>query len=173
MTRRMARALCFTLSLGIFFCCVRSGEAAKINGTISATMTINEDSQLVGDVTCAVNGAPCISITASRLSLDLNGFTITGQNDPQTACSGGGTGTESGITANNQTGVIIRGPGIVQRFKGFGISLTNTSASSITNVTTATNCFSGIFLTGGSNLNELAGNISIRNGNSASPCGGI
>jgi hypothetical protein len=149
-----------------------NAEAAKISGTISTTMTITEDSQLVGDVTCAVTGAACISVGASNVALDLNGFTITGQSDPQTACSGGGTGGESGITAVGQTGVTIRGPGIVQRFRGFGISLSNSTSSTITGVTTATNCFSGIFLSGGA-LNELDRNIAIRNGNVNNPCGGI
>ena len=148
-------------------------HAAKINGTVTATMNITEDGQLTGDVVCQVNGAPCISITVSHVSLDLNGYTIAGQNDPQTACGGAGTGTESGIVSSGQTGVTIRGPGIVENFRGHGIVLNSTSASTINGVTTATNCFSGIFLTGGSSLNELDGNISIRNGNGTAPCGGI
>jgi hypothetical protein len=147
--------------------------AAKISGTVTATVKIAEDSQLTGDVICQVTGAPCISFTVSHVSLDLNGYTITGQNDPRTACSGAGTGTESGILSSGQTGVTVRGPGIVENFKGHGIVLNSTTASTITGVTTATNCFSGIFLTGGSSLNELDGNISIRNGNGTAPCGGI
>jgi len=65
-----------------------------------------------------------------------------------------------------------RGPGIVERFRGFGISLSNATLSTVTGVTAATNCFSGIFLSGGA-LNELTGNVSIRNGNVNNPCGGI
>ncbi len=168
--------------LRVLMCCVSivgtllgvsgTARAAKISGTISATMTINEDSQLVGDVTCSVTAAACLTITASHVTLDLNGFTITGQADPLTACNGAGTGSESGITASGRTDVTIRGPGIVQRFRGFGISFSNATASTITGVTTATNCFAGIFLSGGA-LNDLTGNISIRNGNLTSPCGGI
>lgn len=65
--------------------------ANDISGTITTTLTIVNKSKLVGDVTCQVNGAPCIvvqnpfaffNVTAT---LDLNGFTITGQGDPQTA----------------------------------------------------------------------------------------
>jgi hypothetical protein len=161
-----------SLLLALLVVCAGTAQAAKISGTISNTMAITEDSQLVGDVTCTITGAACLSITTSRVTLDLNGYTITGQADPLTACNGGGTGAESGITASGQSGVSIRGPGIVQRFRGFGISFSNATASTITAVTTSTNCFSGIFLSGGA-LNELNGNISIRNGNVNNPCGGI
>jgi hypothetical protein len=161
---------CFLFT--VLVVCPFAAEAAKISGTISATMMITENSELVGDVTCTVTGAPCISIASPHVALDLNAFTITGQSDPQTACSGGGTGSESGIVAVGQSSVTIRGPGIVQRFRGFGISLSNNTGSSVTDVTTSTNCFSGIFLNGGT-LNEIDRNISIRNGNLTNPCGGI
>jgi len=161
------------LVLTLLIITASTSQAAKISGTISTTMAITEDSQLTGDVTCQVTGGPCINITASHVSLDLNGYTITGQNDPQVGCSGAGTGAEAGIVSTGQTGIKVRGPGIVENFKGHGISFTNITASTITGVTTATNCFSGIFLTGGSALNEIDGNISIRNGNGTNPCGGI
>jgi hypothetical protein len=148
-------------------------EGANISGTIATTMTITEDSKLVGNVTCMMSGAPCISIGAPNVSLDLNAFTITGQADPQVACSGGTpTGSESGIVVSGQTGVTIRGPGIVQQFRGFGISLSSAIGTTVARVTTSTNCFSGIIVIGGS-LNELTGNISIHNGNVSNPCGGI
>ena len=150
-----------------------TSQAAKISGTISTTMAITEDSQLTGDVTCKVTGGSCISMAASHITLDLNGYTITGLSDAQVGCSGAGTGTDSGIGSLNQMGIKVRGPGIIENFKGHGIVFSNVSASTITGVTTATNCFSGIFLTGGSSLNELDGNISIRNGNGTNACGGI
>src|SRR6266852_2580881 len=85
-------------------------QAAQISGTITTTMAITEDSQLVGDVTCAVTGVPCLDITASNVTLDLNGFSITGQADPQTGCAGSGaSGTEHGIRILQQTGVTVRG----------------------------------------------------------------
>ncbi len=149
-----------------------AAQAAKISGTISSTMQITEDSQLVGDVTCTVTAAACFTFTASNVTLDLNGYTITGQADSLTGCNGGSTGGESGITASGRTGITVRGPGIVQRFRGFGISFSSATASTITGVTTATNCMSGIFLTGGA-LNDVTGNIAIRNGNLNNPCGGI
>lgn len=52
-------------------------SAADIRGTISSTLIITEDSQLVGDVTCTVTGAPCIAFGASGISLKLNGFSLT------------------------------------------------------------------------------------------------
>ena len=155
-------------------------HATDISGTITTTLTIISNSQLIGDVTCQVTGAPCIVIQnpygffGIHPTLDLNGFTITGLADPQTACgAGGANNSETGIAVSGQGGVIIRGPGIVQSFRGFGINFSNVSSSSITGVTTAGNCFSGIFMTAGSANNVLEGNISIRNGNLTNPCGGI
>jgi hypothetical protein len=151
-----------------------AGEAqtAKIGGTISATMTINGDSQLVGDVTCTVTGAPCLDIVAPNVTLDLNGFSISGPGDPQTGCAGSsGTGSEHGIRILGQTGVTIRGPGIVQRFRNDGILISGSTGTTVTGVTTSTNCFSGILVAGP--LNVLENNISIRNGTVNVPCGGI
>ena len=167
--KAVLRVLCW-LSVILFAVVV---EAANISGTIATTMTITEDSKLVGNVNCTMSGAPCISFGAPNLSLDLNAFTITGQADPQVACSSGTpTGTESGIVVSGQAGVTIRGPGIIQQFRGFGISLSNAIGTTVTRVTMSTNCFSGIIVIGGS-LNELTGNISIHNGNLSNPCGGI
>ena len=70
-------------------------HAAKISGTISATLTISEDSQLSGDVTCTVTGAACLTFAVSRVTLDLNGYTLTVQADALTACNGSSTGGES------------------------------------------------------------------------------
>jgi hypothetical protein len=147
-------------------------HAAQISGTITATMAITEDSQLVGDVTCTVTGVPCLDITASNVTLDLNGFSITGQASPQTGCAGGGaSGTEHGIRILQQTGVTIRGPGIVQQFRVHGIIINGSTGTHITGVTTSTNCAAGILLGGDSNLIE--NNISIANGSLGAPCGGI
>ena len=62
--------------------------AEDISGFITTTRTIRDNSRLVGDVTCTVTGAPCITFGASHIDLRLNGFTITGQADPTTACNG-------------------------------------------------------------------------------------
>lgn len=157
--------------VSLFVLCSGLAHATDIGGTISSTLTIAEDSQLVDDVTCTVTGAPCIVIGAP-VTLELNGFTITGQADPQTACNGAGTGSEIGIDINGQAGFSIRGPGLVKQFRGFGIRLLNSTGGTVVGVTTSTNCFSGIFVTGGSG-HRLDRNVAVRNGNVSSPCGGI
>ena len=93
--------------LGAFFVCAGSASATDIGGTISTTLTITEDSQLLDDVTCAVTGLPCIAIGAPHVTLELNGFTMTGQADPQTGCGCAPStftagATEDGIDVNAQ-----------------------------------------------------------------------
>src|SRR5579862_3321739 len=147
-------------------------QAANIGGIISATLAVNENSRLTDDVTCMVSNAPCLDIVASNVTLELNGFSITGLADPQTGCAGSGaTGAEQGIRILNQTGDTIHGPGIVQRFRVHGIIINASTGTSITGVTTSTNCASGILIGGDSNVIE--NNISIANGNLGAPCGGI
>jgi len=100
---------------------------------------------------------------------------MTGLADPETACSGGFEAgfVEDGIDLNGRTGVTIRGPGLVQRFRGPGIySYANGSGLTVTGVTVSTNCASGILVGGGSG-HEISGNTAVRNGNGANPCGGI
>jgi hypothetical protein len=158
--------------LGALLLCAVSSPGADIGGTISTTLTITEDSQLVDDVTCSVTGAACIVIGAAHVTLELNGFTMTGQADPQTGCSGAGTGGENGIDVNTQIGVQVRGPGLVKQFRGFGIRLQNSKGVTVTGVTVSTSCFSGIFVNGGSD-NFLDRNVAVRNGHGTNPCGGI
>jgi hypothetical protein len=162
-------------AVGVLVACLANAHATDIGGTISTTLTITEDSQLVDDVTCTVTGAPCISIAAPNVKLELNGFTLTGQADAQTACAGGTpTFSENGIDVESQTGggIAIRGPGLIQRFRGPGIFLHNSTGVTVTGVIISTNCFSGILVGGGSG-HEISGNTSVRNGNPVAPCGGI
>lgn len=159
----------FTVSLVVF---AGSARAEKISGAISATRTIIEDSDLVGDVTCTVSGAPCIVINAPDIVLRLNGFTLTGLGDPETGCNGSATGNEFGILVNSQIGDTIRGPGLVQRFRNTGVQLLTSTGITVSGVTASTNCASGILVAGGAG-NQLLHNVSIRNGNGGSPCGGI
>src|SRR5579864_3856231 len=100
--------------LGALVMGIGNAHATDIGGTISTTLTITEDSQLVDDVTCTVTTVPCIAIGAPNVTLELNGFTMTGQADPQTPCSAGAISDEAGIEANAQTGVTIHGPGLVR-----------------------------------------------------------
>lgn len=164
------RCLALVLLTVVVIC--GTAQAAKISGPIATTLTISEDSQLIGDVSCAVSGAPCIAVAAPNVTLSLNGFTITGLGDAQTGCGGGATNGEQGIDINGQIGVSIRGPGLVQRFRQFGIRVNNSSDTTISGTTLSTNCFSGIIVIGGFN-NQLHRNVAVRNGNLNNPCGGI
>jgi hypothetical protein len=91
---------------------VASGvHAEEIRGVIVRTLVIVDDSHLVGDVICTVTGAPCIAFGASGISLNLNGFTITGLADPVTGCGGAATLREQGISTNGRSDVEVRGAG--------------------------------------------------------------
>ena len=131
-----------------------------------------DDSKLVGDVSCTVIGAACITFGAPGITLDLNGYSLTGLGDPDTGCSGSSTPGETGIDVNGLRDVAIRGPGTVQRNRSFGIRLNNSTGSTVSGVTVSTNCMTGIFLSGGSG-HVIAGNVSVRNGHLTNPCGGI
>src|SRR5881296_3343939 len=89
-----------------------AAQAEEINGRISTTKVITENSKLMGDVTCAVVGAPCIQFGASDITLRLNGFSMTGQADSVASCGGGSTGGEHGISAVSRTDVTVLGPGL-------------------------------------------------------------
>jgi hypothetical protein len=173
MTRLKARLLYVQLVGLAIFSSAGQASAADIRGTISSTLTLTEDSQLVGDIACTMTGTPCITFGRSGLTLRLNGFAMTGQADAATGCSGGSTGGESGILISGQRGNIVQGPGVVRQFRGHGIQIIGGSSRVlVTLVTSSTNCLSGIFLAASSD-NELEGNISVRNGNATAPCGGI
>lgn len=160
------------LVLATVFLGARAACAADISGAITTTLTIMDDSRLVDDVTCMVTGAPCIAFGASGLTLDLNGFSMTGLADPQTGCSGTSIANEVGIDVNAQSNSVIVGPGVVQRFRNMGIRLLDSTGAKVTGVTMSTNCSSGIIVQRGS-LNEVEGNTAIQNGNLGAPCGGI
>ena len=150
-----------------------SAPALDISGTISSTLTITEDSKFVGDVMCTVTGAPCISFGGSGLTLDLNGFSMTGLGDPARGCLGSGTAAgEFGIDVNAVNNVVIRGLGLIQQFRNNGIRLNNSTGATVSGVTVSTNCFSGIIVIAGSG-HLLENNVSVRNGNPTAPCGGI
>jgi hypothetical protein len=115
--------------------CAGNAKPKDIGGTISSTLTLTEDSQLVDDVTCTVTGAPCIVTGArSHVTLELNGFTMTGQADPQTGCSGAPStftppAVEDGIDVKAQTDIAIRGPGLIQRFRNAASGCLTAAAS--------------------------------------------
>ena len=111
---RVAIAALAALAL---FACAGHAQVKDISGTIISTMTILDDSQLVGDVTCAVpltvTGAnPCITFGADHIKLRLNGHTITGPVTPPMGCS---LPSDSkfgvGVLVEGNTDVEIEGPG--------------------------------------------------------------
>ena len=171
MTRLKAFAWLASFLVALFVC-TGSARATDISGTITATLTIMEDSKLVGDVVCTVSGAACIAFGAPGVALDLNGFNITGLGDPLTGCAGTSTAGEIGIDVSGLKDVIIRGLGLVQRFRFAGIRLNNATGATVTGVTTSTNCWSGIWAVGGGD-HTLERNVAVRNGSLTNPCGGI
>ena len=125
-----------------------------------------------------MNAAPCIQFGAANLTLKLNRFTITGQNDPSAGCQGTHvedatvTLNEDGIASINQTDEAIQGPGLVQRFRGASLFLLNSSRSRVARVRASTNCLSGLLVSGSSD-NLIESNVSVRNGTVELPCGGV
>ena len=135
-----------------------------------------EDTELAGDVTCNVaNATPCFSFGAPNIELRLNGFTITGRADAVTGCAGASTAGEAGITTNNMARVSVRGPGLVQRFRGDGITVAGSRDARIENLAVSTNCMSGVRVLASSFGTLVEGNVATRNGASAPglECGGI
>ena len=158
-------------------------SATEISGTISSTLTIMDDSELVGDVTCTVpltmpGANPCISFGADHIRLRLDGHTITGPVTPPTGCS---LPPDSmfgvGIAAIDRIDVKIEGPGIIQHFERWGIlvGLNGHPSSEVTvkKVTAYRNCWSGMqtFDTSESTFEE---NIfaSDAGGSNGASCGG-
>ena len=169
----MGKILCSRITLSVFLvfvllACGALAQATEISGVISTTVTITDDSELVGDVTCTVSKAPCIAFGASGITLRLNGFTISGSSTDCTAS----TATD-GIDVTGMQDVAILGPGLVEKFAFFGIALRHATNAKVAGLTAADNCFSGIFLsaTTGSDIEK---NLSVRNSmhSRGNPCGG-
>jgi len=148
----------------------------RVSGTLTRTYTIVVDTELTGDVTCAVaDGTPCFSFSVPGVGLRLNGFTVTGKGDPVTGCGGTPTTGEIGISTNGQRQVTVSGPGLVQRFRGHGVQVTGSSNARVEGLTVSTNCGSGIFVLATSFDTLVQGNTSLRNGSTVpgAACGGI
>jgi len=171
------------LAVLALFVCAGRAQATDISGTITSTLTISDDSRLMGDVNCNVplttadaNGvASCIAFGASDITLHLNGHTLSGPVTPPTNCSLPSDSTFGvGIYVNGQTDVKITGPGVVQHFERWGILLRSSSEVTVRKVTVNRNCWSGMqtILTSDSNFEE---NFWINNsaGSNGAACGGI
>lgn len=149
--------------------------ADRVSGVITKTFVLVDDTDLVGDVTCDVGSAACFSFGAPGIELRLNAFTISGKADAVTGCGGASFSAEVGITTNKSNSVVVRGPGLVQRFRGFGVSVAGSTNARVMNLITSTNCMAGIFVAATSFGTLVEGNLAVRNGSSAPgvPCGGI
>lgn len=160
------------LTFSALLLCTGRAQATDIMGPISTTLTIFDDSELVGDVTCTVAGGPCIAFGASGIKLRLNGFTITGPDVPPAGCKPA-TSSDDGIDVIGLHDVAILGPGLVEKFGGFGIFLLQDSKVSIEGTTMSDNCFSGIILVATTD-SDIVRNVSVRNsiGSEGAPCGG-
>jgi hypothetical protein len=153
-----------------------SASADRVSGHLTRTFVIVEDTDLVGDVTCDVgNNTPCFSFGASNVELRLNGFTITGRADAVTGCNGASFAGEAGVVTNNMSRVTVRGPGLIQQFRGDGITVGGSRDVRVEDLTLSTNCMSGVRVLATSFGTVIENNTAVRNG-SAAPgllCGGI
>jgi hypothetical protein len=150
--------------------------ADQVSGTLTRTFVIVEDTDLVGDVVCNVGSNPCFSFGASNVELRLNGFSMTGTANAVTGCGGAIFANEFGVTTNGQHNVYVRGPGLIQRFRNFGITVTGGSrGTKIEGLTASTNCGSGIRVTAAAFDTLVQGNRLTGNGATAvgAACGGI
>ena len=170
---RVRRFVVACLAGGAVMLAAGATRAEDISGVVVRTLILSETSRLVGDVTCQVTGTPCIAFGAPNIALNLNGFTITGPNDPATGCKGASVGTEAGISTNGQSNVGVRGPGTVQRFQGDCILFMASAGGWAQGVTTLTICMSGIRINPASSGISLEGNVAVRNGAAAANCGGL
>jgi copper-binding protein NosD len=133
-------------------------QATDISGTITSTLTITEDSQLTGDVTCTVIGAPCIKFGASDIELDLNGHVMTGNANPASCTT---TPGERGIDTDIYDDVSIVGPGLVMKFREVGIRVgsrveatVSGNHNTVRGVSITETCDQGMFLEGSNHVIE-------------------
>jgi parallel beta-helix repeat protein len=178
--RTLGTSTRFALVLFTLFLYASRTQATDLSGNITSTITITQDSQLMGDVTCAVpqtmaGANPCIAFGFDHIKLKLNGHTITGPVDPPTGCSVPGDSMFGvGIEASGRTDVKIEGPGVIQKFERWGIFLSSSTDVTVRNVTANRNCWSGMqtISTSDSHFEE---NRWINNaaGSNGAACGGI
>ena len=155
---------------------VSARAADEISGVVTRTYMIVEDTDLTGDVVCDVAAnTSCFAFGASGVELRLNGFTITGKADANTACAGTLIAGENGITTNSRNNVLVRGPGLVQRFRTHGVAVQGSTDTHIQDLTASTNCGAGVFIAATSFGTLVEGITSVRNGSTSAgaSCGGI
>ena len=161
-------------------CGVGTARATDLKGTITNTVTIFDNSQLVGDVTCAVpltlNGAnPCIAFGTDHIKLRLNGHTITGGITPPTNCSLPSDAKFGvGILVAGRTDVEIQGPGVIEKFERWGILLSSSDHVSVKKLTVDRNCWSGLQTSNVSESKFTEDNwVNNAAGSNGAACGGV
>jgi parallel beta-helix repeat protein len=151
-----------------------AARAEDISGVITNTLTIMNNSRLVGHVTCDVGNGPCIAFGAPGITLNLNGFSITGPAaSPENCVTTIAFLPEDGIASIGQSNVTIQGPGLIQRFRRHGIFLQKAGGITVRRLVSADNCFSGLQMAAVSD-SEVAEIVSVRNAAASDtfPCGG-
>src|SRR2546425_5666699 len=180
MKRNIAPTILVILFVALFLF-AGTAQATDLSGNISMTVTITEDSQLVGDVTCTVplslaGANPCIAFGADHIKLRLNGHTITGAvANPPTGCSlPSDSSFGVGIEANGRTDGKIAGPGVIQKFQRGGILLLSSDHITVRKVTANRNCWSGM-QTIGTSESDFEEDVWVNNaaGSNGAACGGI
>lgn len=119
---------------------------------------ITADTTLDGDLVCT--GGPALIVTADNVTLDLGGFTVSGD--------GAASAASPGILLRNVKGVTVR-KGIVQKF-GAGVAIEGGGTNVIQNLTLQDNIgdpagdFGDGVTVSGSSGNRIQGNTIRRNG---------
>src|SRR5262245_34658768 len=132
----------------IFLLILARAQPAKATdiATCSVLDVQGETYTMTNDVSGAPNQGVCMIITASDVTLDCNGFKMTGAQD------GAGVATNGPLT-----NVTVKNCSGISQYST-GISFNATDNSTITNVTASDNLTQGIVISSGSN-NVLTNNV--------------
>lgn len=171
---RLARLIFFALVFSIFGALTaEEARAAKVIRHLRDDATGGDCTQVgiwsAATKTCTLGGntTDLFSIDSNNITLDGNGYTITGTNTGIDRYETGG-----GIAVNvvGRSGVTIRNVKIT-RFD-YGVDLYNTNSSTVTGVTAINSAWAGISLTGANN-NTLTNNVISNNNIDTGICVGF
>ena len=116
--------------------------------------------QAAGKYRLATDLGPCsgdgIDIRTGNVTLDLDGYTITGP------ANGNGAGIDVEVGGSRAKGINIKGPGRIQKFS-YGIFLSNTDNAQVQDVLLEINSDYGIYVNGSVNV-QLQDNVFTHNG---------
>ena len=127
-------------------CAVNTGCGPGDSAGFPATISAPGSYRLTSNLAVAGSGTNAIQISASDVTLDLNGFTISGPNtctgDPVTSCASTGIGDGVAVSSTNFVGVTVKN-GTVRGMGDRGISLNK--GGNVENVFVRENGGNGIF----------------------------